>query len=429
MTGSAWACAAVLCLHLSYVGALPKEVSPDQVRPYLTGEREVRVLLFGDADALYLRLEGGAAIEDLRTGARIASVQPGARVIARRSGDTALVTAPGLRTVRTRIRITPLAAESGVKISASGGWGRDGLYPGPLDIAVRPRGLQLVQHVHLEEYVSGVVAAEMPSYFPLEAMKAQAIAARTYALSHLGNHVADEADLCARVHCQAYAGCPASGSRAAQAARQTAGKILCWNGLLVDALYHSACGGSTATAWEVRQSKLLPYLRGSADAPYASPHGPAYCSYDHDVGWSRRYSLEQADRLVSSNLKVVLGDLALLPGRLEAFRLIRNDATGRAEWLKVYTTAGAYWVRGDAIRWLFGSGRPGPGGLRSTAFELIAERDAEGKPSAFVFRGVGHGHGIGLCQWGARGRALGGQTAETILSAYYPGIAVMDLRQ
>jgi len=84
-------------------------------------------------------------------------------------------------------------------------------------------------------------------------------------------------------------------------------------------------------------------------------------------------------------------------------------------------------VRGDAIRWLFGIGRPGPGGLRSIAFDMHVERDASGQPTSFTFTGVGHGHGIGLCQWGARGRALAGQTAPQILAAYYPGTRLVDL--
>jgi stage II sporulation protein D len=102
--------------------------------------------------------------------------------------------------------------------------------------------------------------------------------------------------------------------------------------------------------------------------------------------------------------------------------------TGRAEWLKVRTANGTYQVRGDSIRWLFGNGRPGPAGLRSTAFELSVKTDAGGQPQAFVFRGKGHGHGIGLCQWGARGRAMAGQSAEEILAAYYLGTSVVDLR-
>jgi stage II sporulation protein D len=99
----------------------------------------------------------------------------------------------------------------------------------------------------------------------------------------------------------------------------------------------------------------------------------------------------------------------------------------RTQWLKVYTSNGAYRVRGDAIRWLFGIGYPGPGGLRSTAFDLTIEEGSDGRPRAFLFTGSGHGHGLGLCQWGARGRALSDQGYLEILAAYYPGAMLADL--
>jgi stage II sporulation protein D len=201
--------------------------------------------------------------------------------------------------------------------------------------------------------------------------------------------------------------------------------VLVYNDLLVDALYHAACGGQTATAWEVRQGKLLPYLLGEPDAPDSSAR--PYCGWDHNVTWRRRLSYSEADRLVRANLATVLKDPGVRPGRLEGMGVETDARTGRAGWLKVSTTNGRYQVRGDSIRWLFGNGRPGAAGLRSTAFDLAVKADASGRPRAFTFSGRGHGHGIGLCQWGARGRAMEGQSAHEILAAYYPGTSVVDL--
>jgi stage II sporulation protein D len=178
----------------------------------------------------------------------------------------------------------------------------------------------------------------------------------------------------------------------------------------------------------VRQGKLLPYLAGGADTPPGGDRTSAYCHWNHDTSWSRRFSHREAERLICSNLGVVARRPDLSPRRLEGMRLTLGDPDGRAQWLKVYSDRGAYAVRGDAIRWLFGTGRPGRSGLRSTAFEMSLERRAGSRPDAYIFEGVGHGHGIGLCQWGSRGRAAAGQKAEEILAAYYPGTAIVDLR-
>jgi stage II sporulation protein D len=426
MTGASWAAAALVCLHLTSLGALPPEIRIADVQPYAAGQQAVRVLVADGAKTIRFRLNGSGAIEDA-SGARRWVVQAGAAITATRLGGKVSLTARGLRVSGAQFAIAPLKPGQGVVMSAEGGWGRRGFYPGRMQIEPGSSGLRAVESADLETYVAGVVDSEMPSDFPLEAMKAQAIAARTYTLYHLDAHESEDADLCANVHCQAYTGQAGRSSMAARATRETAGQVLTYNGLLVDALYHAACGGTTATAWEVRQGKLLPYAIGEPDAP--EPGATPYCSDDHEVSWTRRYSFSEADRLVRMNLPKVLKDPTAKPGRLGGIRLVADPRTGRAEWLKVSMATGTYQVRGDAIRWLFGNGRPGPLGLQSTAFDLSVKADGAGRPRAFTFRGRGHGHGIGLCQWGARGRAMAGQSAVEILSAYYPGTSVVDLER
>ncbi len=427
MTGSAWAAAALICLHLNSLGALPPEVRAEAVRPYLSGQQAIRVLIADNVSSLQLHPRSAVTIENANTGARLAVVQAGATLSAKPGSGSVILSGPGVKVRGTRLALTPIANDKGATISVKGGWGRRGLYPGRLEITAAGRGLCVVEEVELETYVAGVVAAELPSSFPLEAMKAQAIAARTYALYHLGGHDQEQADICGNVHCQAYNGTPGSSSRAAKATSATAGEVLLWNGLLIDAMYHAACGGTGATAWEVRQSKLLPYLLGQPDRPVGE-WGAAYCSREHKVAWRKHFTFKEANRLVSKNLGAVAGQPGLTPGRLINMRLLKDDNTGRATWLEVQTTKGMFRVRGDAIRWLFGNGRPGPQGLRSTAFEMIINRDAVGRPRAFEFVGRGHGHGLGLCQWGARGRAEAWQSAEEMLAAYYPGATVANLR-
>ncbi len=426
MTASPFAVAALTCIHLSSVGALPREVHTDAVSPYLHGRREVRVLIADGVSRVYARPRATAYVEDGQSGARLGVVQRGALLSVARRGTSVHISGPGVRATREQIRIAPAGQDTGVTVSTTGGWGRRGVYPGSLLLTATERGLRVVESVDLETYIAGVIASEMPSHFPVEAAKAQAIAARTYSLQHLGGHAGAEADLCGRVHCQAYGGAPAPDSRASMAAKSTAGEVLVWDSVLVDAMYHSACGGTTATAWEVRQGKLLPYLRTVQDSSHASP-ASAYCGQEHDVHWTKRYSLAEADRLVQRNLQLLLGRPGLKPGRLRTLEAAIGPAGDRVQWLKVHTDTGVYEIRGDAIRWLFGDGRPGPRGLRSTAFDMRVETTAAGRPASFSFSGRGHGHGLGLCQWGARGRALSGQSAYEILAAYYPGTRVVDL--
>jgi stage II sporulation protein D len=418
VTGGSWALAALLCWHLSVGGAVPKEVPVEQVRPWALNQKRVRVLILDGARSVTLRCSSPATIVNAENGARVADTRAGATITVKSRGGVLVLGVEGHRVDLRAARVEP--SQGGTMALA----GRRNAYPGSIEIAAGGGGLRVINTVGIESYLAGVVAAEMPSTFPLEAMKAQAIAARTYTLSHLGDHAAEGADLCSQVHCQVYLGSPPATSRAARAVQETAGEVLVWNDLLIDALYHSSCGGATAASWDVRQGKLLPYLTGASDS---GPGGEAYCSLDRDSRWTAAFTREQAERRVAANLGAVTGRPGLSPGHLRSLQ-IENRRGSRVEWLDVGTSSGHYRVRGDAIRWLFGNGNPGPSGLPSCAFTLSVRKDRHGRPMAFTFKGVGHGHGIGMCQWGARGRAESGQSAEEILSAYYPGAEIVDVR-
>jgi stage II sporulation protein D len=420
VTGGSWALAALLCWHLSVSGAVPKEVPVEQVRPWALNQKHVRVIVLDGARNITIRSSSPAAIVNAENGARVASAGAGATITITSWGGALVLRVGGHRINLHAARIEPSSGGTVILPGAR----RLNAYPDSVEIAADGGRLRVINDVGLESYLAGVVAAEVPSTFPLEAMKAQAIAARTYTLSHLGDHAAKGADLCAQVHCQVYSGAPPATSRAALAVRQTAGEVLAWNDLLIDALYHSACGGATAAPWDVRQGKLLPYLTGGSDS---EPGGDAYCDMDQDSHWTATFTCQQAERLVAANLGAVTARPGLSPGHLRSLQ-IESRRRSRVEWLDVVTSTGHYRVRGDAIRWLFGNGHPGPSGLRSSAFTLSVKKDRRGRPTAFVFKGVGHGHGIGMCQWGARGRAESGQTAAEILSAYYPGAEIVNLR-
>lgn len=247
-----------------------------------------------------------------------------------------------------------------------------------------------------DDYLVGVLAAEMPAGFQVEALKAQAVAARTYALRKLrvfgGSGCAKNpgADLCSDPgHCQGYLGrdelraawkedFDKNLARLAGAVAGTRELVLAFGGALADAVYHSTCGGHTASAAEV-WGRPVPYLPG---APCE------YCVISPHYRETRRLPLAELDRSLGSPLLAVE---SVTP-------------SGRAERV----VAGARALSGAEARQRFG--------LSSGLIEDIAG------DVAITTRGWGHG--VGLCQWGAEGQARLGRTFREILSYYYPGASV-----
>lgn len=260
-------------------------------------------------------------------------------------------------------------------------------YPGRVRVRAEAGRLQLVNDAPIERYVAGVVGAEMPSGWPLSAKMAQAVLART--LAHRGGaHPGGR--LCDLTHCQAYAGL-ATGE-AMRAAEATQGRILTEGGAPIQALYHSTCGGLGADSRAVFGGPLVPYLLGRRDA---------FCSASpHSAPWRVR--------LPARRLAEALGLTAV--ERVE----LRDRAPGG--WVASLAVDGRpmsgyrFWqALGRHLGW---------GMLKSLNFDVA--RDG----GDFVFTGKGLGHGVGLCQWGARGRALAGWDWQRILADFYPGARV-----
>lgn len=260
-------------------------------------------------------------------------------------------------------------------------------YPGRLRARAEGGKLVLVNDVPLEAYVAGVVAAELPKGWPAEALKAQAVLARTFALRG-GDHPGKT--LCDLTHCQAYAGLPEAA--ASRAGRETRGLVLTYRGAVCRPLYHSTCGGALASNQVVFGGSPVAYLQEGQDTfCAASPHA---------APWSVRVRPDEAAR-------------ALGRPRVETLEVSDRSAGG---WV------GTVLVDGERMSgyrlWQALGKEMGWGALKSLNFQV--RRDGE----AFVFSGRGLGHGVGLCQWGARGRAEAGWDFRRVLLAYYPGAVV-----
>lgn len=312
-----------------------------------------------------------------------------------------------------------------LRITRSNGAYRWGAYRGALEIAPTEQGLTLVNVLSLEEYVAGVVPNEVPPSFPPEALKAMAVVARSFAVAHLGEKHAG-ADLCDEVHCQVYGGLASEADSTTAAVLGSGGCLLTRGGAPIDATFHAVCGGVGQDAERVWGGRGG--LRGRPDTLKSDPgdlsseeavrkfleHPPedACCSAAGRFRWKESYTAAELE----PKLKASIPDWR---GPLTSLEVTARGPLGRAQEL---TLNGAYTVHGDAIRWITSGGKISSSGLNSTLFVVRQNGDR------FELLGGGWGHGVGMCQEGAAGRARAGLGFQAILQHYYPGTEVTGPR-
>ena len=265
----------------------------------------------------------------------------------------------------------------------------------------------ITRQMSLEDYVLGVVAAEGSTEREPEALKALAIASRTYALKNIGRHSADGYNFCTSTHCQRFrpvdSDSTASVSPAAlQAVHATKGEVLLDAGNHVAESYFSAsCGGATANLTSLWGAKAPPYLRGSADE---------YCTTDRHHNWTDVISTPQLLKAIQTDPRTNVGN------QLDGIHVMRQDASGRAELIAIEGERRVL-VKGWDFKIIVGRAL-GWNLLKSSRFQVSRAG------SNFVFHGSGFGHGLGLCQEGAHTMALRGANYRQILTKYFPGTSV-----
>ncbi len=312
---------------------------------------------------------------------------------------------------------------------------QDRAYRGDLELAVdRFGGISVINALPLESYLRGIVASEIHAKAHPEALKAQAVAARGEVLAKLGTrHLVDPYLLCAEQHCQVYAGMGNETAATDAAIAATAGEALFapGGGPLVDSVYSAVCGGHTENYDAVWGGPSDPMLRGRPDLVDAPPSlaggvtdanldeflglgAPAYCSLSSFANpkkyrWERRFAAAEVDELFQP--------MGL--GHVQVMAVQKRGVSGRAVLLQVSGEEGATQVRGELnIRRLFKN-------LNSALFSL--EPPSKKHPGEWVFRGAGWGHGAGMCQVGAIGRAERGQSYREILRHYYNGAEIVRI--
>jgi stage II sporulation protein D len=289
-------------------------------------------------------------------------------------------------------------------------------YRGRLQVLVGGSGLRAINHVGLESYLPSVVGSEMPASWPQAALRAQAVAARTYALRQ--RKPADPFDLSATVSSQVYKGVDAETPSTREAVLSTRGQVLMYGSSLANAVFHSSSGGATENSGDL-WSQQLPYLVSVPDFDQASPV----------QAWQQRLEPEQ--------LQQAFAEI----GGAQRIDVLSTTSTGRVRQARVSGPSGTLVVSGAQLRSRLG--------LRSTMvrFELVPSELAASELAALpplpllpeqyevggfqpqvqlplpslLAVGRGYGHGVGMSQWGALGLAQRGQSYDQILRHYYRG--------
>lgn len=259
-------------------------------------------------------------------------------------------------------------------------------YRGALRLTAKGNNFQIINVVDLESYLRGVVAAEMPGSWPLEALKAQAVAARTYVLYSM--KPTNTYDICATTDCQKYRGVAEEHPNSDQAVFETAGQVLTYGGAFAKTYFHSDSGGVLASPQEV-WGGVVDYLPAHNDVVYDTPHR----------NWEKTLEPSSVENMLAAYGKNV--------GTVGSMQIISNTASGRV-WEMTFTgSSGSVTMAGTSLTKMLRDM-----GLKSTRFSMTGNLSMVGS---------GFGHGVGMSQYGAKFLSGQGYAYSQILLFYYPG--------
>ncbi|MGC8579982.1 MAG: SpoIID/LytB domain-containing protein [bacterium] len=285
--------------------------------------------------------------------------------------------------------ITLLFAGGTIKIN-------NNLFRGHLEIAnIDNEHLIVINEVNLEAYVAGLINAEMPHNWPIEALKTQAVVARTYALWQKERHLNQYYDMDANFMDQVYLGADSEDTRGWEAVNATRGQIITYDGKPILAMYHSICGGETENSEDAIGYKY-PYLRAVKCN---------FCKIAPNFYWHYTIGFKSLTyKLIARgyNLSEVYG-----------FQILKRSKTQRVMIARIITNRGYLDLDGVTLRSIIGYDR-----LRSTLFWFHINNDE------IIFNGRGFGHGVGMCQWGAYGMAKKGYNYKQIIHHYYTNVHI-----
>lgn len=280
----------------------------------------------------------------------------------------------------------------------------DRWYRGNVRLMRTSQGFMAINQVDVEDYLASVIGKEMYVTWPIEALKAQAVASRSYALFKQKKRGKESYDLLSTTSSQVYGGLDGEAPSTREAVKSTRGQILAYNGQVIEAVFHSSSGGHTENSEQV-WSSAVPYLKGVEDF---DQNAPVY-------QWTVNFTAAQLRQRLPG------------VGNIKALTPVQTTPNGRVRQIKITGDAGSQTMSGDQVRKALG--------LKSALFTaepqsqagLVAGTPTVGAPSTFVVSGRGYGHGIGMSQWGAHGMAQQGKTFQEIVLHYYPGTQIITV--
>ncbi len=274
-------------------------------------------------------------------------------------------------------------------------------YRGDLEISVSGEVLYAVNHVDVESYLKGVIPREVYHFWPMSALRAQAVASRSYAVYEASRRKRRAYDLTSDTYSQVYGGRTAERPRTTKAVEDTRGQVLEYKGKLVPGYFHSSCGGHTT-----RVSKVW----GGADSGVFEGVRSPYCRWSPPYRWRTR--------MASAAILEKLNDSGYGFDSIDDLRTGSSDTSGRIEYVRVRSRGNWFDI---PIRDFMGS--IGRSVLRSSNFRI------KKYPLFYTFSGYGWGHGIGMCQWCSFGLSLRRWDYKRMLKHFYRGAEITYLEK
>ena len=293
-------------------------------------------------------------------------------------------------------------------------------YRGMFRILPHGVNLRLINVLHMDDYLKGVVPPEIGKVTEaeLEAIKAQAVAARTYSMRYLGQYAGEPYDMRSDVSDQLYHGADVENELISRAVDDTRGIVIKYEDNLINAYYHSTCGGYTDDIEEVWDKPAAPYLKAVDDS--------GICNWSGYFHWKESFTAQQLKMRLEQFLSAERGR-EIQMGDILDIKVTSRTTGGRVAGLVVKTAERNYTFGKDRVRWVFKRSSNPEMILQSARFDVITEHDTAGRLTRAELIGGGYGHGVGMCQCGALGMARKGIKFDQILPFYYNNTRLVKL--
>lgn len=409
----------------------PVTQPPSPAVPTLT-EKEIQVLPLGEAPSVRVLVLGAQPTVRMRAlsavrawtgtaGEPPATLERGGDFTVKAVGREAVLVAGKKRLISSSsILVMP---ETGTFLFVGGK-----PYRGSMLFRAVERGVMAINILDIDEYIKGVLPSEIGSLKPgqFEAYRAQAIAARSYALSKLEEKRGELYDLNATVMDQVYGGAGGENESASRAVDDTRGLVCTFLGQPIKAYYCSCCGGHTAdirTVWPWKTP--YPYLYGVRDTVRGTS-GQSLCRGARHFRWRVHWSASSLAAVLRKTIPHEMKVPARGVGKPADVRVMGTAPDGRAIGIEIVTDRESFEVLGDRIRWVMKPDQASEAILKSTLFKIDVSI-AGGRIASIDMIGGGNGHGVGMCQSGAIRMAELGYSGEEIIRHYYPGSQIEPL--